>query len=124
MQPPLVEEIKALQKDIAQLQKIREEVKASTRPGFTIHSDESLRFGSRVYIPNTPELIKKVLNEAHNSIYTMHPRGTQIHKRLKGDSLVKQHEQRDCKKFRNTSVEMEKDHYRFCHRIVKLSKGK
>ena len=42
-----------------------------------------LRFSSRIWIPNVPELKSEILHDAHNSRYSIHPRSTKMYQDLK-----------------------------------------
>lgn len=42
-----------------------------------------LRFANRIWIPNVPELKDEILDEAHNSRFSIHPGGTKMYKDLK-----------------------------------------
>ncbi|XP_020243403.1 uncharacterized protein LOC109821640 [Asparagus officinalis] len=83
IQHSLLDEIKANQQNDAQLLKIKRDMEEGTRREFNIHKDGSLRFGTRVCVPNIPEIKKKILKEAHHSLYTMHPGSTKMYKDLK-----------------------------------------
>ena len=37
-----------------------------------------LRFSSRIWIPNVTELKKEILQDAHNSTYSIHPGSTKM----------------------------------------------
>ncbi|XP_074293221.1 uncharacterized protein LOC141620186 [Silene latifolia] len=86
IEPELYEEIRELQKEDARIQKWRNEVEqAGAEPysKFSIHSDGSLRFGQRWCVPANEELKKKILTEAHDTPYSVHPGGDKLYKDLK-----------------------------------------
>ena len=82
--PTLIDEIKGAQEKDSNLHKIRATVEAGTEPKFKIHDDGSLRFENRVRVPNDEELKRKILKEAHNTSYTVHPGSTKMYRDLKG----------------------------------------
>ena len=43
----------------------------------------TLRFGGRICVPNQPDLKKKILSEAHESAYSIHPGGTKMYEDLR-----------------------------------------
>ena len=43
----------------------------------------SLYFQNRLYVPNDKELKKKLLFEAHNTVFTKHLRGNKMYQDLK-----------------------------------------
>ena len=82
--PTLIDEIKAAQEKDSNLHKIRATVEAGTEAKFKIHDDGSLRFENRVCVPNDEELKRKILKEAHNTSYTVHPGSIRMYRDLKG----------------------------------------
>jgi len=56
-----------------QLEKIKVEVRAGKAPDFMIHEDGTIRFQNRVCVPNVEELKNKILDEGHNTPYSIHP---------------------------------------------------
>ena len=69
--------------DDSELQKIRDQVQSNITSEFKIYKDGFLRFGSRLCIPNSAELKREIMMEAHNSAYIVHPGGTKMYKDLK-----------------------------------------
>ena len=51
--------------------------KGKTR-GFREDEHETLWFEDRVYVPNNTKIRKLILQEAHDSPYSIHPRNTSI----------------------------------------------
>ena len=75
----------AKQLDDPKLVKLREKVSEGKAEGFTIHEDGSLRFKGRWCVPDGCDSLKKrLLNEAHNSKYSVHPGGDKMYLDLKG----------------------------------------
>ena len=50
---------------------------------FNVREDGILRRGDRLCIPNKPELKQLILNEAHNTPYSVHPGSTKMYQDLK-----------------------------------------
>ena len=83
VQPFIIEEIKASQKDDAEVEKLRCNVAYGKLSSFVIHEDGTLRFQNRPSVPNKEELKRRILEEAHNTRYSVHPGGTKIYKDLR-----------------------------------------
>jgi len=56
-----------------------------------------LRFSSRIWIPNVTELKNDILQEAHNSRFSIHPGSIKMYQDLKKEFLVAEHEKRNCR---------------------------
>ena len=67
VQPSLIEEIKASQKDDAKLERIRKDIALGKFPGFVVHEDRTLRFQNSLCVPNIKEIERKILEETHNT---------------------------------------------------------
>ena len=50
---------------------------------FVAHKDGTLRFQNRLCVPNAMELRKKILEEAHNTRYSIHLGGTKMYRDLR-----------------------------------------
>ncbi|GFS42479.1 hypothetical protein Acr_00g0080050 [Actinidia rufa] len=81
-QPTLIEIVKQRQPEDPYLWKVYEEMLVNPKPDFTLQ-DKALRFQSRLCVPNIPEVKRQVLEEAHNTKFTMHPGGTKMYRDLK-----------------------------------------
>jgi hypothetical protein len=81
IKPTLIEEIKAAQNTDQRLQKFREQVEAGLRSDVRIHTDGALYYGNIICVPKG-EVRQRVLAEAHNSAYSIHPGGTKMYKDL------------------------------------------
>ena len=55
-----------------------------------------LRFNSRIWVPNVQELKREILQEAHQSRYSIHPGSTKMYRGFKRILLVAKYEERDC----------------------------
>ncbi|GFS42569.1 hypothetical protein Acr_00g0080620 [Actinidia rufa] len=81
-QPTLIEIVKQRQPEDPYLWKVYEEMLVNPKLDFTLQ-DKALRFQSRLCVPNIPEVKRQVLEEAHNTKFTMHPGGTKMYRDLK-----------------------------------------
>jgi hypothetical protein len=52
-------------------------------PGFLEDDDGVLLYKGRFYVPNVKELKDKILREAHESAYSIHPGGNKMYHNLK-----------------------------------------
>ena len=50
---------------------------------FSVKEARSLYFKNRLCVPNDKELKKNLLFKAHNTVFTMHPRGNKMYHDLK-----------------------------------------
>ena len=51
--------------------------------GFTRDTDELWRFGGRICMPASGDLRRRILEEAHKSHFTIHPRVTKMYQDVK-----------------------------------------
>ncbi len=51
--------------------------------GFREDEHDTLWFEDRIYVPNNAEIRKLILQEAHDSPYSIHPRNTKMYLDLK-----------------------------------------
>ena len=58
-------------------------VRDCDKTDFSVKEAGSLYFQNRLYVPDDKELKKKLLFEAHNTVFTMHPGGTKMYQDLK-----------------------------------------
>ena len=75
---------------IGKIRKCQEEVMKKEKNQLTgeeigTQKDEQgiLRFSSRIWIPHVPELKNEILQEAHNSRFSIHPGSTKMYRDLK-----------------------------------------
>ena len=83
VRPLLAEHIRNLKTSDPFLEKKKQDVVDGKESDFEIKNDESLCYKNRICVPNDPPLKKDILEEAHSSIYSMHPGGTKMYKDLK-----------------------------------------
>ena len=80
IQPSIVDKIKEGQAIDANLQKVRVEVIKGEKPEFNLAGDGTLRFGTRLCVPNLEEIKKEILVEAHCTPYSVHPGSTKMYR--------------------------------------------
>ncbi|XP_057958459.1 uncharacterized protein LOC131151223 [Malania oleifera] len=77
------ERIRAMQKEDPELVKLMEGVYSGLKLNFSISSDEILRFHHRVCVSNNSIIKWVILEEAHYSLYTIHPGSTKMYRNLR-----------------------------------------
>ena len=82
-QPVLKQMIIDAQKNDEEMQKKVQMVRDCDKIGFLVKEEGSLYFQDRLCVPDNKELKKKLLFEAHNTVFTMHPGGNQMYQDLK-----------------------------------------
>ncbi|KAM1056879.1 hypothetical protein EV1_029965 [Malus domestica] len=60
-----------------------EGVRTGTRPDFTISDSGVLRCGTRLCVPNVRNIRREVMDEAHNSPFSVHPGSTKMYRDLR-----------------------------------------
>ena len=65
------------------MQKKIQMVRDGDKTNFSVKEAESLYFQNRLCVLDDKELKKKLLFEAHNTVYTVHPRGNKMYQDLK-----------------------------------------
>ena len=71
------------QKKDEELKKKVQLVRDNDKTDFSVREDRSLYFQNRLCVPADNEPEKELLHEAHNSVFTMHPRGNKMYQDLK-----------------------------------------
>ena len=79
----LVDRILEAQLEDPYLMSMRKKVEEGEQSDFAIRDDGALVIGSRLCVPATEELKRKILEEAHSSAYAMHPGSTKMYRTLK-----------------------------------------
>ena len=77
----LIEVIKQRQPEDPHLWKIYEKMEINPKPDFTLRNGV-LEFWDCLCVPNIPEINRQVLEEAHNTRFTIHLGGTKIYQDL------------------------------------------
>ncbi|XP_057249982.1 uncharacterized protein LOC130591086 [Beta vulgaris subsp. vulgaris] len=84
-EPALFQELREKQKNDPKLEKVHEAKAHGRAENFEVDSEGGLKFMSRWCVPNDLELKKKILEEAHCTPYSVHPRGDKLYKDLKAN---------------------------------------
>ena len=83
VQPDLIWRIKSSQKDDPELVTIMDKVRKGVNSDFVLIDDDTLKFKDRLCIPHVGGLRRELLEELHNSKFTVHPRGTKMYSDMK-----------------------------------------
>jgi hypothetical protein len=83
LQPTLIGQIKEAQKDNASIDGIKKQIAAGKAPGFTIDEAGVLWYKERLCVPSDSDLKQVILQEAHDTLYSIHPGGTKMYQDLK-----------------------------------------
>ena len=83
IRPMILEEIKEAQHKDVELIKAREEVERQISIDFKVSPDGTLLFKGRTCIPDIPEIKEQLLEEAHQTPYSVHPGVTKMYQDLK-----------------------------------------
>ena len=81
--PLLVDYIKEGQKQVSEMIKLRAEIEGGRKPELQIRDDGVIVRGSRMCVPETDELKREIMEEAHSSAYAMHPGSTKMYNTLR-----------------------------------------
>jgi hypothetical protein len=79
----LLQEISRGQVEDEKIQEIKCNIKEEKSPGFLEDEEGVLWYKGRICVPSIEELKDKILREAHESTYSIHPGGNKIHHDLK-----------------------------------------
>ena len=83
MSSPLSRVIESQEQD-AEIASIRDRVHSGTGvEGWSIHTNDSLRYRGRVVVPQLTYLREEILREFHCSRFAMHPSGTKMYHDLR-----------------------------------------
>ena len=78
-----MDDIKEAQKGHESIEGIKRKIKACKAPGFSEDEQGIVWFGNRICVPNKVELKNMILQEAHDTPYSIHPGGTKMYQDLK-----------------------------------------
>jgi hypothetical protein len=84
VQPKLIDKIREAQKLDKEIEEIKIYVSKGKAKGFCEDEQGTVWFEKRVCVPQDHELRKLILQEAHDSPYSIHPRNTKMYMDLKG----------------------------------------
>jgi hypothetical protein len=79
----LLQEIRKGQVEDEKIQEIKHNMKEEKSSGFLEDEKEVLWYKGRICVPNVKGLKDKILHEAHESAYSIHPRGNKMYHDLK-----------------------------------------
>ena len=83
IQPTLMDKIREGQMTDKEIAEIKERMSKGKTKGFREDEHDTLWFEDRVYVPNDQEIRKLILQEAHDSPYSIHPGNTKMYLNLK-----------------------------------------
>ena len=83
LKPLLLDKIKEAQEFDKNLSEIIYEVQKERREDFQIDRDGALKVNGRIYVPQDNEIKSQLLEEAHQTPYSMHPGATKMYQDLK-----------------------------------------
>jgi hypothetical protein len=79
----LLQKIRRGQLEDEKVQEIKRNIKEEKSPGFSEDDEGVLWYQGRICVPNVKELKDKILHEAHESSYSIHPGGNKMYHDLK-----------------------------------------
>jgi hypothetical protein len=79
----LLQEIQKSQLEDEKVQEIKRNIKEEKSLDFTEDDEGVLWYKGRICVPNVMELMDKILREAHESAYSIHPQGNKMFHDLK-----------------------------------------
>jgi predicted nucleic acid-binding protein len=79
----LLQEIQRGQLEDEKVQEIKRNIKEKKSPGFSEDDEGVFWYKGRIYVRNVKELKDKILCEAHESAYSIHPRGNKMYHDVK-----------------------------------------
>ncbi|WVZ58387.1 hypothetical protein U9M48_008666 [Paspalum notatum var. saurae] len=83
IEPTIKDHIIAAQKQDKGMAHIRDEINEKKKACFRLDEEGILWFKNRLVVPKDMELRKKILDEAHTSMFTMHPGSNKMYQDLK-----------------------------------------
>jgi hypothetical protein len=83
LEPTLEQEIRKGQIGDAKIQEIKDLITEGRGPEFTEDEQGTIWFKNRICVPDIDSLRETILKEAHDSVYSIHPRSTKMYQDLK-----------------------------------------
>ncbi|KAK4270828.1 hypothetical protein QN277_019597 [Acacia crassicarpa] len=83
IQPTIFDEIREAQASDSLLQGIKEKKGQGEAIDFEVDEGGTTKFKGRLCVPNNESIKRKILEEAHNTPYSIHPGGVKMYKDLK-----------------------------------------
>ena len=81
--PNILDQIKEHQEEDEDIQETKKNMRRGKAPGFSEDEQGVVWFGSRICVPNHQEIKQLILEEAHGSLYSIHPGSTKMYQDLK-----------------------------------------
>jgi hypothetical protein len=75
----LLQKIRRDQQEDEKVQEIKHNIKEEKSPGFSEDDEGVLWYKGRICVPNVKELKVKILHQAHESAYSIHPGGNKMY---------------------------------------------
>ena len=79
IQSTLLGKIREAQKTDKEIAEVKERMSKGKANGFHEDEHDTLWFRDRIYVPNDPEIRKLIMQEAHDSPYSIHPGNTKMY---------------------------------------------
>ena len=83
VQPTLEGQLRKAQEEDEELQKIKVQTGEGKAPGFRVDDQGTVWYKDRICVPDKEEFRKLIMDEAHNSAYSIHPGSTKMFLDLK-----------------------------------------
>ena len=83
LQPTLLDRIREAQRLDPESEVLLELIKSGRKTQLWKDDQGAIRFDTRLWVPDSENLRKEVLSEAHSSAYSIHPGSTKMYKDLK-----------------------------------------
>ncbi|WVZ71002.1 LOW QUALITY PROTEIN: hypothetical protein U9M48_019629, partial [Paspalum notatum var. saurae] len=83
IEPTLERDIRKGQIDDEKINEIKELIKLDKAPGFKEDADGTVRYSSRVCVPNIKHICELILKEAHETAFSIHPGSEKMYQDLK-----------------------------------------
>jgi hypothetical protein len=83
VEPTLEQEIRKGQLEDPKIQEIKEMIEAGKAPDFIEDEHGTVLFRKRICVPDVDDVHEKILQEAHDSAYSIHPGSTKMYQDLK-----------------------------------------
>ncbi|XP_050238318.1 uncharacterized protein LOC126687806 [Mercurialis annua] len=82
VRPTLIDRIRELQGEDPQLKRVMEEVEKGKCQDFSVVNG-TLKYGTRLCVPDIENLRQKIMEETHGSTYSIHPGSTKMYRDIK-----------------------------------------
>ena len=82
VKPTLADDIKEAQKGHKSIEGLKRKIQEGKAPGFSVDDQGVVWYGKRLCVPNKAELKDLILQESHDTPYSIHPGGTKMYQDL------------------------------------------